>query len=144
MPEQRLNNNIWPFLLGMLCGALLGILLAPEKGEVTRKKLKRKTAELKGKLEPSLEEIREKVAPVMEELTARAGPVLAGFKKLEQFEDDVKEELTDTFEEEEGLPLDTSLSEHKIELSKEEHSKPAPSRHVSLKPKRKSLFKNLK
>ena len=144
MSEQRSNSNVGPFLLGMLCGAVLGILLAPEKGEVTRKKLKSKTAELKDKLEPSLENIREKVTPVVEELSQRAEPVLAGFRKLEQFEDDVKEELTDAFDEEEGLPVDTSLSDHKIDLPKEEQAEPARSPQTSPKPKRKSLFKNLK
>lgn len=140
MTENRSHSNIWPFVLGFLAGAILGVLLAPEKGEVTRKKLKRKTEEFKGKLEPSLGNIREKVAPVVEKISQRAEPLISGIKKLEQFEQDVKEELTDTFDEEEGLPLDTSLSDHKIELPKESPT----TQQMPPKPKRKSFFKNLK
>lgn len=144
MTENRSHTNIWPFVLGFLAGAVLGVLLAPEKGEVTRKKLKRKTDELKGKIGSTIDDARERVTPVMEKIQQKVEPVISGIKKLEQFEEDVKEELADTFDEEDGLPLDTSLSGHKLELPKEEGHEPIPNRQVPPKPKRKSLFKNLK
>lgn len=140
MSDHKSNSSIVPFLLGLLCGAVLGVLLAPEKGEVTRKKLKRKTDELKGKLGPAVDDARERVSPVMEKIQQKVEPVISGIKKLEQFGEDVKEELADTFDEEDGLPLDTSLSDHKLELPKESSTTP----QTPPKPKRKSFFKNLK
>lgn len=144
MAENKSHNSIWPFVLGFLAGAVLGVLLAPEKGEVTRKKLRRKTDELKGKIGPAVDDARERVTPVMEKIQQKVEPVISGIKKLEQFEEAVKEELADTFDEEEGLPLDTSLSDHKLELPKEEHPTPVPDNQVPPKHKRKSFFKNLK
>lgn len=144
MSEHRSSNNIFPFLLGILCGAVLGILLAPESGELTRKKLKRKTAELKGKIEPSLSNLREKVAPVVEEISQRAKPLVSGIKKLEAMGEEVKEGLGETFEEDESLPIDTTLSDHKIVLPKRPASPSPGGGETPGKPKRKSYFKNLK
>jgi|GEM_PF-791136 gas vesicle protein len=145
MTENKSHSNLGLFILGFLAGAVLGVLLAPEKGEVTRRKLKRKTTELKDKLEPSLTNIRERVAPVVDRVSQGTGSIISGIKKLEEFEGTVKEELADAFDEEEGLPIDTSLSGHKLELPKEGHVTPASQdRQIPPKPKRKSFFKNLK
>lgn len=144
MSDNSSKSNVWPFLLGLLAGAVLGVLLAPEKGEITRKKLKKKTSEIKGNLAPSFTGVRERLSPLVTKISEKAAPIISGFKKIEEFEKDVKDELTDTFDEEEDLPVDTSLSEHKIDLPKEEHLEPTSSHQIPPKPKRKSFFKNIK
>lgn len=144
MSNNDSKSNIWPFLLGILVGAVLGVLLAPEKGEVSRKKLKRKARELKEKMRPSFTDVQDKFSPLMEKFSEKVEPVISGFKKIKEFKEDVKEELTDTFDEEDGLPVDTSLSDHKIDLPKEENVPPVTTAQVPPKPKRKSFFKNIK
>lgn len=44
----------WGLVIGSAAGALIGVLLAPDKGSVTREKLKQKAAGLKDSLEEAL------------------------------------------------------------------------------------------
>ena len=59
-------------LVGVAAGALLGVLFAPDKGSVTRKKIVRKSQEyadeLSDKFDEFLETINEKVEEVKEEV----------------------------------------------------------------------------
>lgn len=60
-------------LAGLAAGAMLGILFAPEKGTVTRKKILKKgedyADELKGKFDEFVESITDKYEETKEEVT---------------------------------------------------------------------------
>ena len=60
-------------LAGLAAGALVGILFAPEKGSVTRKKMSKKTEDfvdgLKEKFNEFLDDISEKFEEVKEEVS---------------------------------------------------------------------------
>ena len=64
-------------LAGLAAGALLGVLFAPEKGSVTRKKISKKGEDyadsLKEKFDEFLDNISEKFDDVKEEVTDAAG-----------------------------------------------------------------------
>ncbi len=91
------------FVLGALIGAAVGVLYAPAKGEVTRKKLKRwandtyednkealleRAHDLKEKAHAQLEDAREKLSEgkdkVVKEFNRRKEEVVAKFKKEEK------------------------------------------------------------
>jgi len=54
-------KNFLSLVTGVLAGAAIGLLLAPESGEETRKKLKKYGKELQTDLDARIEEGREKV-----------------------------------------------------------------------------------
>jgi len=49
-------------VLGVLIGAAAGVLLAPEKGSVTREKLKKEGKDIKNQLSSDLKEVKEDVS----------------------------------------------------------------------------------
>jgi len=65
-------------LAGLAAGAMLGILFAPEKGSVTRKKMSKKTedyaAGLKEKFNEFLDDISEKFEEVKEDISNLTEP----------------------------------------------------------------------
>ncbi|MCL5003817.1 MAG: YtxH domain-containing protein [Patescibacteria group bacterium] len=148
MSEHKTTNNIFPFLLGILCGAVLGVLLAPEKGEISRRKLKKKADELKGNLEPSLKKMRHDVEPLVSRISEKAEPLISGFKKIEELGAEVSQGLNESYDDgEESLPIDTSLSDHRIDLPVEKikpvKESPGGENTSLAKPKRKTFFKNI-
>lgn len=52
---NKSEKTILAFIAGAAAGALAGLLLAPEEGEKTRRKLSRKANKLAGELEESWE-----------------------------------------------------------------------------------------
>jgi len=91
------------FILGILIGAALGVLYAPAKGTVTRRKLKRlaneayedpkeflldNTEEIKGKLKDTAEEVRGKIAEsaqeVREKMTEGKDKLVKEFQKRKE------------------------------------------------------------
>tara|TARA_R110000787_G_scaffold43372_1_gene106414 strand:+ start:23010 stop:23372 length:363 start_codon:yes stop_codon:yes gene_type:complete len=74
-------------VIGAIVGAAAGILLAPESGEETRKKIAHKTSELKEDLEAKLKDVSEKIKNLENE-------ALTGFK--EKFYD-VKGKIKDQY-----------------------------------------------
>ncbi len=69
MSEKKKSSGIGKFALGALVGAGLGVLFAPEKGEVTRKQLKVKLDDLTKKAkEIDFDEIRIQLEDKIEEI----------------------------------------------------------------------------
>ena len=103
--SEKNHSSLWPFLLGFLTGALLGVLFAPAKGEESRKKLKKKAQEAKEKYGSMASEIKEKVEPVMEEISEIGKPI---FRKLDDFGNVVRDEIAESLGEE-SLGLEEEL-----------------------------------
>lgn len=55
------SKNIFTFLAGLAIGVVAGILLAPEKGSETRKKILDKTSGLKDEFAEKLNELKEAI-----------------------------------------------------------------------------------
>jgi gas vesicle protein len=60
------QSNLLALLAGIAVGALAGVLLAPEKGEQTREKIAKKSADLKKELEEQVELNKDKLAKIAE------------------------------------------------------------------------------
>ncbi len=72
------------FIVGALAGATAGILLAPDKGKNTRKKVKKSIDDLSKKAKDSMDDLGTKVKNSMDDLSAKT-------KKTFSKEEDVKE-----------------------------------------------------
>ncbi|WP_338357026.1 YtxH domain-containing protein [Yeosuana marina] len=59
---MKSSNTILGLVAGLAVGATLGILLAPDKGEKTRKKIVSKTRETKDKLKDSFDDFLDTVS----------------------------------------------------------------------------------
>jgi len=51
------GSGLGPFVFGVIVGALAGVLLAPARGEVTRRRLGRRVEELRDLAEEKIEEL---------------------------------------------------------------------------------------
>jgi gas vesicle protein len=87
---------------GTLIGGILGILFAPEKGEETRKKLKKLTAEYKGKGESALVVAKgeaEKAKVKYEQYKQKADPYIeAAREKISEIEKTIEREKGPTMD----------------------------------------------
>lgn len=52
---NKSERSLWAFIAGAAAGAVVGLLLAPESGDETRKKLSKKAGSLAQELEDSWE-----------------------------------------------------------------------------------------
>ncbi|POS01333.1 YtxH domain-containing protein [Flavobacterium croceum] len=68
---MKSSNVILGFLGGMAVGAVLGVLLAPEKGSETRKKLKEQGEDLVNNLKSNFDDLASKVASKADELLSK-------------------------------------------------------------------------
>ena len=59
-------------LTGMAAGAVLGVLFAPEKGKVTRKKIYRKGEDVKDKFDDFIDEISDRFDDVKDNVSELA------------------------------------------------------------------------
>lgn len=76
------NSNVLLGILGgMAAGALAGILLAPDKGSKTRKKMKRKASNIKADLQTEFDDFLEKMEGKYEQLAEKANDVKEVVKK---------------------------------------------------------------
>ena len=74
-------------LAGIAVGSLLGVLFAPEKGSVTRKKISQKSHDLKEELAEKFNEFLDDINEKIEQVKDEAGKVQA---KAESVKNDVK------------------------------------------------------
>jgi gas vesicle protein len=79
------NKAFWGIVTAAAVGAVIGLLFAPDEGNKTRKKIKRKTNSLAGDLIEALEKSKEKAAQAASSIK----------EKGEQY----KDEAVDTVEE---------------------------------------------
>jgi gas vesicle protein len=58
---NKTQSTLFALVAGLAAGAVIGILLAPDKGENTREKIAKKTADLKKELEDQVEVSKAKI-----------------------------------------------------------------------------------
>lgn len=76
------NSNILLGIIGgMAAGAIAGILLAPDKGSKTRKRMKQKASNIKANLQTEFDDFLEKMEGKYEELAEKANEVKEVVKK---------------------------------------------------------------
>lgn len=80
-------RKVFVFLGGAAVGAAVALLLAPEKGEVTRKKIGEKLSEGGDKMRDTVEHGRERVAEAIKTGRAKLN------REIEEIEDIIKEEV---------------------------------------------------
>ena len=74
------TDNLLAFVVGAAIGAVAGILLAPDSGANTRKKLKSKLEDLKEKGAEKLDEVEEEVRAKTQTLVGEAENRVAAVK----------------------------------------------------------------
>ncbi len=76
---SRTSDNTMAFLLGALVGGAVAILLAPEKGEVTRQRLRRSAtgAYVKGRgwVQETQEDVQDRIADIGDKAKEKAAGV---------------------------------------------------------------------
>lgn len=76
------NSNVLLGILGgVAAGAIAGILLAPDKGSKTRKKIKQKASTIKSDLQTEFDEFIEKMEGKYEQLAEKAEDIKEAAKK---------------------------------------------------------------
>lgn len=74
------TDHLLAFLAGAAIGALAGVLLAPDSGANTRKKLKKTLTDLQEKGSEALDEVEEAVRAKTQNLVGEAGDHVAALK----------------------------------------------------------------
>lgn len=62
--EKESGSGLGGFLLGLLCGAAAGVLLAPQSGEETQRELREGAEKLRGEAEEKLADLRAELSDV--------------------------------------------------------------------------------
>ena len=65
------EGNILSFIAGIAIGALIGVLVAPDKGSKTREKIALKSQQLKSELEEQVEVSKEKIEKFADNIIRR-------------------------------------------------------------------------
>ena len=88
---MKSSNVILGFLGGMAVGAVLGVLLAPEKGSETRKKISKKTGDLSDSLRDKFNEFGEAIADKFDSIRGEANEIMEkGKDKAQNLKDEAK------------------------------------------------------
>jgi gas vesicle protein len=69
---KNASKILLAFIIGALSGAATGLLLAPEKGKVTRKKIKDSMDDLGEKAKDTINDLSEKTKETINDLSERA------------------------------------------------------------------------
>lgn len=69
---KDLSKVMLSFIVGALAGAAAGVLLAPDKGKNTRKKVKKSMDDLSEKVKDSMDDLSAKVKDTVDDLSAKA------------------------------------------------------------------------
>ena len=105
--EIMRGNSFFALLAGAAIGVAAGILLAPDKGSETRKKLKEMAAEGGEKAKEEADKLREEMAALKDMLSKEGAQlkeegkaaILAQLRKLEKalsgYEDDIEEQVAE-------------------------------------------------
>lgn len=81
---MKSKNVILGLLGGLAAGAVMGVLFAPDKGENTRKKIAKKSGELKDNVQDSISDLMSTIEDKYKSLTSKAEDVALNAK--EKFE----------------------------------------------------------
>ena len=76
---MKISNAALLILTGVVAGALAGLLLAPEEGAKTRKKLLKQAKKYKKNLEEKASELRHKAVDIKENIEGAAGDLKKRF-----------------------------------------------------------------
>ena len=85
------KNLLSAVLLGAAAGAVLGILLAPDKGSETRKKIAKKTGDIGDTVRNKFTEFGESIAEKFDNIRSEANDLMEkGKDKVQQVKEDTK------------------------------------------------------
>jgi gas vesicle protein len=88
------NKAFWGIITAAAVGAVIGLLFAPEDGNKTIKKIKKKTNSLASDLIDALEKSKEKASNVAGEIKEEGEEYKnAAFDKAEEYANTAKEEI---------------------------------------------------
>lgn len=85
---MKTSNGIIGLVVGLVVGATAGVLLAPEKGSTTRKKIKTKSKETKDKLKDNFDDFLDAVSEKYSSLKKDAEDLI--HKEKEEVKEKVK------------------------------------------------------
>jgi len=89
------SKIITGLLIGAAAGAILGILFAPEKGENTRKKIGRKSVDLKDTIKDKVNDLVDSIAEQFENVKNQADDIIEnGKEKIASVKSQVKHSLS--------------------------------------------------
>ena len=87
------NKAFWGIVTAAAVGAIIGLLFAPEDGNKTRKKIKKKTNSLATDLIDALEKSKDKAANAADKIKSEGEDYKnAAIDKAEEYADKAKEE----------------------------------------------------
>lgn len=88
------SKAFWGIVTAAAVGAIIGLLFAPEEGNKTRKKIKKKTNSLASDLIEALEKSKEKATDVAGQIKEEGEEFKdAAWDKAEEYSDDAKTEI---------------------------------------------------
>jgi len=87
---MKSNNLLLGIAGGLAAGVVLGVLFAPDKGSNTRKKIAKKSSDLKSNAKESFDNFLNSVEEKYEKLVSKAEDNLAGNSTIELINENLK------------------------------------------------------
>ncbi|CAM4092319.1 MULTISPECIES: YtxH domain-containing protein [Flavobacterium] len=92
---MKSNKALLGVVAGLAAGAVIGILLAPDKGENTRKKIAKKAEDLKDNIKEGYDDTISSLEQKYKELQEKYGSLSEDIdEKIKEGKSKIKEELT--------------------------------------------------